>query len=1300
MLGDLDIDEDAFFFGMQDVEGRPGDPDGPKDKDDEQVAPRRRRMWAGSTAAQRGALGGIRSVCVRREKAAAKRTIGARKLGEVWNKLHGLRHGDRVNVKALGGEDSKKDGKQVRHPNQWTIDGFVRFVLRRVGSRGGGLRKGVGNSTRTLAATSALAQISNTLQNEEVHKFWEDVEAGSRDSIVVRVSYDCTPMLVSLGRYKCTVAPFARYLVKADDGKWELKSLEAYQNISKRAIPSNAVVEICAQELMLQSRTMSREKHHRRVLTSPMVLQNGGASAMFAASQRQGSCTIDIINRVTSKIKKPIIFTERPDAARANIRLQREMVDRLGPYVLYDRGTCAAHGCHLVVEKSLRDSDIVGDLFAIQMVIQVTSHQNRMIKMLHELVRRRLVFLDGRLHEPDPANLRHTRQVLQHTIGWRTFYRRACAQEDDNIVTTAEEHKIVQRIDAICKLDTGDIRNLTAIHHHCVGCCADAEACVGHLTSAYVEAGILFAGVSEEPSKSRWGSTGVSNSIVTAGLMLHDVLSATVEASFTNWLEGDPGDDEDDDYRYKVQRKVWRTRCLLRDPHFKMQTVVRNFCSVDISHLWQRLQYIDGKGSTLYDAMDRKHSPFRDTIRRITAQLGNGGRMAIVLRHFQVQWASDMADQAPSKSEIVDEARHILVSQAAQLWWRFCTYYETWPYKFLEQVHPRYMEEDRQECARKFYHLPACCQAGDQFTSKVARIFPRGDGPVPTNIGDESFKSLLEEWGEGTTLSNMHVERLLSQIKASCPKKRPPLESILAAGTLCQWRREHRQVGGVNYDESTGKELAEEGVPLRRAAHPKNAKMKRAHIDFGNQLVREDRRRRALVGEKMTKAEVRDVRRAAKVEFDGLADDARERLHRHAQVESELPEPLDRFNLEGLALWGLCTRDLAVDPARVEELIFKTVGDVGADKFTSHFRDQFCEANFVKDGGDIPKAKKHKHPKPCHIKHPGLCQGNYDKKVYASIRQLASSLYKHAGDESKLYQVYARRADGSVERSFFLYTAYKRGLDPKMVVYASCSLSHDEDALELTVAGNEVYFMTNFEVAMHLKSLTADKYWSTVVEEVSETSTFSKWFEPRVGEHDQQLDAEPPKRKPAAEAEAAAPDDEVDEDMKFFLAGIADLGSEPRVPAIDPAYVTSEDGVGSSDDEGDDPDCFVSASEEEGVTENHVFLWITRTGRKAQCAACGRVIHPWAFRLLYHPNPNTVPDKRMWGRLWWKYYHLDAACVAASPAELPMMDNHVVDAARPRLETMETYEAACREAVESLRAALSLGDGGAAASAA
>ena len=101
-------------------------------------------------------------------------------------------------------------------PRKWSTDGFIKFAVAGVGKKLCNT-SGVGGSTKNLAVVTCLAQMLQELQVAKLNILVKKLAAHACKTLVITRAYDCTPVLVNLGRYKSQLAPFARYLVKAGD---------------------------------------------------------------------------------------------------------------------------------------------------------------------------------------------------------------------------------------------------------------------------------------------------------------------------------------------------------------------------------------------------------------------------------------------------------------------------------------------------------------------------------------------------------------------------------------------------------------------------------------------------------------------------------------------------------------------------------------------------------------------------------------------------------------------------------------------------------------------------------------------------------------------------------------------------------------------------------------------------------------------------------------------------------------------------------------------------------------------------
>ena len=147
---------------------------------------------------------------------------------------------------------------------------------------------------------------------------------------------------------------------------------------------------------------------------------------------------------------------------------------------------------------------------------------------------------------------------------------------------------------------------------------------------------------------------------------------------------------------------------------------------------------------------------------------------------------------------------------------------------------------------------------------------------APTLLADQEVLELLRQWGREGKVCNMRVERLFAQIKHATPGKAPHLERYLAAGTLCQWLRDHRAGGGRDTKAPHAKDLLADGTPLVGArARRKRARNRRPRLAFANECVSQEKRRRRASGDTpLTHADMAAIKRQAMEEYKALPAEA------------------------------------------------------------------------------------------------------------------------------------------------------------------------------------------------------------------------------------------------------------------------------------------------------------------------------------------------------------------------------------------------------------------------------------------
>ena len=95
--------------------------------------------------------------------------------------------------------------------------------------------------------------------------------------------------------------------------------------------------------------------------------------------------------------------------------------------------------------------------------------------------------------------------------------------------------------------------------------------------------------------------------------------------------------------------------------------------------------------------------------------------------------------------------------------------------------------DQRADVASEVFNATDCC-----LDALISRKIKRRLGDSITLCKDLAFWDSLAMWAKQTRLSNMHIERLLREIKGSTGASSPPrLGRAMAHGVLTQWLRDH-----------------------------------------------------------------------------------------------------------------------------------------------------------------------------------------------------------------------------------------------------------------------------------------------------------------------------------------------------------------------------------------------------------------------------------------------------------------------------------------------------------------------------
>ena len=215
----------------------------------------------------------------------------------------------------------------------------------------------------------------------------------------------------------------------------------------------------------------------------------------------------------------------------------------------------------------------------------------------------------------------------------------------------------------------GDIRQPVPVHYES-NCCVDSDGifqrsiCTSNFFNAVCNAGVLGTELTDEPSKNRWGSLAEHESEQVSGHCIHDLHTRSMTRAFDHWDAGDPGADEEDDYRAMVKGKVWRSVSCMNDLEYQWQKTCRNWSLASLEHLWMRLQHMGESAdfATITDINFPATDPIMDA-RRTTMQLVYEDVTAGQMRSVHWQYH----DRRELQDAMVAYNRHLNVSIDSQV---------------------------------------------------------------------------------------------------------------------------------------------------------------------------------------------------------------------------------------------------------------------------------------------------------------------------------------------------------------------------------------------------------------------------------------------------------------------------------------------------------------------------------------------------------------------------------------------------------------------------------------------------------
>ena len=386
------------------------------------------------------------------------------------------------------------------------------------------------------------------------------------------------------------------------------------------------------------------------------------------------------------------------------------------PNCLYGKMLCTAHIVHLIIDET---NQLVGDVYAMELVCRVPRHRNTLLANLRSYLQKHMrIVNDGRA--PRPEDMRNVDAILEYTV--RRHYRhiraRLASSNDPELALQpgkgeAEGEEACRRLRLVFNGDPS-LPHPCHIRTHETKTMSDDEI-IDLALDALVRARVIPGLSSMLPSKSRWGSMMTALERQAGGFLLNNILGHVANETFRRWGSAD-ATDEADDFRAVLRRKGWRVKCFTESEARRRTACITLVCSLPLDHLWRRLQHVEEHGAALQDLAYKKTNFFNIAAEGFCAMASaavSEGPMACVLHHFG---GVDRERHAAVRAEM----RQFLLSRAAHLWYRLQVPMNSFPWKLCALTDVRISHEEKLAIAREFYSKPLCCLDG-AFSQKAQR---------------------------------------------------------------------------------------------------------------------------------------------------------------------------------------------------------------------------------------------------------------------------------------------------------------------------------------------------------------------------------------------------------------------------------------------------------------------------------------------------------------------------------------------------------------------------------------------------
>ena len=214
------------------------------------------------------------------------------------------------------------------------------------------------------------------------------------------------------------------------------------------------------------------EWHHKEIKVPPRLVQNTGASVTNRAVETGvPQLSVASLSELAKKLRF-LLLNEVPDNATANVRKKAHTSTLLRPNMFYAPAGCAGHKCHRIMTNATNEDHVIGDVYAVDFVCHIPSHQNKILREFFKMVDDGLEVVD---RPPIPEFVEHTKGILRHTVLRNVEFTRGRLDADlESILPGRLRDDADNMLSKAATFINGDPR-LSTLCHFENGCCPEGR---------------------------------------------------------------------------------------------------------------------------------------------------------------------------------------------------------------------------------------------------------------------------------------------------------------------------------------------------------------------------------------------------------------------------------------------------------------------------------------------------------------------------------------------------------------------------------------------------------------------------------------------------------------------------------------------------------------------------------------------------------------------------------------------------------------------------------------------------------